>query len=105
MSKNKITAETLRTKKLTMSTLKSFINNVDELFLQIKSSFSGMTDCVERVESNFCIVSKADAIGHGGVWCVGDSRDRLNFVENETMFGIEVYNCCGTGILWTKKIA
>jgi hypothetical protein len=104
MSK-KTTADALRTKKITMSTLKSFIKNVDEIFVQTKSSFNGMTDCVEKVEAKLTKVSKEHAIGHEGVWCVGESRDRFNFVENDTMFGIEVYNCCGTGILWTKKVA
>jgi hypothetical protein len=93
----------LKTKKITLSTLKSFINKSSELFVEVKSSFDGMEDGVRKVADNFSKVSKEDAIGHNGVWCVGGSRNYFTFVENDNYFGIEVYNCCGSGILWTKK--
>ena len=96
-------ATELKTKKITMATLKSFINKSTELFVEELSSFNGMTDCVESVKSKIQKVSKENAIGHQGVWCVGSSRDYFTFVENENYFGIEVSNSCGCGILWAKK--
>ena len=96
-------AEDLRDKKITMATLKSFIRKSPVLYAEVKSSFSGMTDCVEPVNSGLVEVSKENAIGHSGVWCVGSSRDYLKLVETETHFGIQVSNCCGCGILWTNK--
>jgi hypothetical protein len=95
---------TLATKKITLSTLKSFIKNSTELFVEVKSSFDGMTDCVEmNFNKMFISVSKEKAIGHDGVYCVGSSRDYFKYVENENYFGIEVSNCCGSSILWTNK--
>jgi hypothetical protein len=93
----------LKKQKITMATLKSFIKNNDNLFVQGISSFSGMTDMVERNKTELIPVSKENAIGHSGVYCVGQSRDYFKFKENEKYFGIEVYNCCGCGILWTTK--
>ena len=93
----------LKTKKITLATLKAFIKKSSELFIEVKSDFNGMTDCVEIVKIGIKKVSKEKAIGHDGVWCVGSSRDYFKFVENENYFGIEVSNCCGHGILWTKN--
>ena len=93
----------LKTQKITMATLKSFIKNNDNLFVEGISSFSGMTDCVEMNRTELIPVSKDKAIGHSGVYCVGHSRDYFRFQENEKYFGIEVYNSCGCGILWTTK--
>jgi hypothetical protein len=96
-------ASELSSKKITIATLKSFIKKSDKLFVEVKQKFSGMTDCVEVIQDSEMIsVSKDDAIGHGGVWCVGGGRDYLSFVQKDSMFGIKVSNCCGYGILWTK---
>lgn len=95
--------EILKSKKITLATLKSFINKSSNLFIEIESDFNGMTDAVEKVEKNFRSVSKNEAIGFNGVWCVGGSRNSFKFVENTEYFGIEVYNCCGCRILWTNK--
>ena len=97
-----MTTQELKGKKITMATLKSFIKKSKSLYVEIQSSFDGMTDCVQSVKSNLREIKKEDAIGHGGVWCVGGSRNYFTFVEKGNMFGIEVYNCCGSGILWTK---
>lgn len=96
-------ATELKNKKITMTTLKSFINKCSVLFVEEHSSFDGMTDCIESRNTGMKQVKKEDAIGHGGVWCVGSSRDYFTFKENDQFFGIEVYNCCGSGTLWTKK--
>ncbi len=97
-------ASELASKKITMGTLKSFIKKSNELFVEVKQSFCGMSDCVEVIENpEIVLVSKENAIGHSGVWCVGGGRDYLSFIEREKMFGIKVSNSCGYGILWTNK--
>jgi phosphoserine aminotransferase len=94
----------LKNKKITLATLKSFVKKAPKLYVETLSSFSGMTDSVETFhETKLVEVSKDRALGIHGVWTVGGSRDYFKFVENETMFGIEVYNSCGCGILWTVK--
>lgn len=98
-----MTAQELSNKKITMSTLKSFIKKSDELFVEELNHFSGMDDMVVESQRNLQKVEKENAIGHKGVYCVGGSRNYFSFVENDSMFGIEVYNCCGCAILWTKK--
>ncbi len=104
LKQNIMQASELKTKKITMSTLKSFINKSVNLFVQEISSFDGMTDCVQSSSNRGLIkIDKQNAIGHNGVWCVGQSRDRFEYKETETHYGIEVYNCCGSGILWTNK--
>jgi len=96
-------ASELSNKKITMATLKSFINKSNELFVEVKQSFCGMSDCVEVIENpEMILVSKDKAIGHSGVWCVGGGRDYLSFVQKDSMYGIKVSNACGYGILWTK---
>lgn len=99
-----MTLEQLRTKKITAATVKSFINKAEVLFVESISSFSGMSDCVEQnTDRKLVEVPKDKAIGHSGVWMVGSSRDYFTFKETETHYGIEVYNSCGCGVLWTKK--
>ena len=94
----------LANKKITMATLKSFIKKSNNLFVEELSSFDGMIDGISMNHDRRLIeVSKEKAIGHDGVWCVGQSRDYMKYVETTTMIGIEVYNCCGCGILWTNK--
>lgn len=98
--------ETLKTKKITLATLKAFIKNSSELFAEEKASFDGMVDCVmPNKDSKLVPVSKEDALGHKGVYLVGSSRDYFTFVENDNYYGIEVSNSCGYGILWTPKKA
>lgn len=99
-----MTADILRTKKITAATLKSFIKNAEVLFVEPIYAFSGMTDGVEMCDDRKLVeISKDKAIGHGGVYMVGSSRDYFGFKETETLYGIEVYNSCGCGVLWTKK--
>jgi hypothetical protein len=97
-------ASELKSKKITLATLKLFIKKANNLFVEEKSNFNGMTDCVESFKNTKMVeVSKEDAIGHNGVWCVGGSRNYFTFEENDNYFGIEVSNCCGHSILWTSK--
>ena len=90
--------------KTTMATIKSFINkNSDNLFVKEISSFYGMTDCVESVEDDFSAVTKENALGIKGCYVVGSSRDYIRPFENDQFIGFKISNCCGSGIIATKK--
>jgi len=94
----------LKNKKITTATLKSFIKKANQLYVEHVSAFSGMSDCVEFHSDRVMIeVSKENAIGFGGVYCVGHSRDYFKYMENDKFYGIKVFNSCGSGILWTAK--
>ena len=87
-----------------MATVKSFINkNSNDLFVKVKSSFDGMTDCVQDIKDDFKKTSKEDTLGHNGVYIVGSSRDYITCFENENYKGFEIYNSCGCGIIAIKK--
>lgn len=108
--------KTLTTKKITLATVKSFINkNRANLFINVKSSFDGMTDGIESLHAGF-VPAKADGTkainptdygnntqGIEGVWFVGDSRDYFTAFENETLIGYEVTNSCGRFIVAIAK--
>jgi hypothetical protein len=98
-----MTVNELKNKKITMATLKSFIRKSENLFIENRSSFDGMTDCVVDLKSELIPIAKEKAIGFNGVYCVGSGRDSFKFVETETHFGIRVSNCCGCSYLYTKK--
>jgi hypothetical protein len=101
--------------KITLATFKKFIKqNYTDLLINVKSSFDGSTDCVERLHDGFKkattdkTVSKNTSyhdatLGINGVWLVRGSRDFFNSFENETLKGIEVSNCCGTFIVAITK--
>ena len=98
-------------KKITLSTVKSFIRkNSDSLLINIESHFDGMQDCVALVNSGFKQATKdarewnqGNTLGIAGAWFVGSSRDYFKAFETETMQGIEVSNCCGSFILAIQK--
>lgn len=97
-------------KKFTRASLKKFIrDNKDSLYICVKSSFSGMTDCVEQVDNGYVDVVPGDidftdvhTFGIPGLYLVGSSRDRFR-VEDDG--GITISNCCGHCTLHTKKEA
>ena len=98
------------TKKITLASLKSFSKrNVGNLYSKEKSSFNGMTDCVESTKGKWTkseILTVSDNYyksGIKGIYTVGSSRDYFRIYEDAEYFGIEVYNCCGTTILAIKK--
>ena len=104
--------ETLKqTKKITLSTLKSFAKrNKDKIYSKCKSSFNGMTDGVESVNGKWekSTITEPNErqyykTGISGIYTVGSSRDYFTIYEDATMFGIEVYNSCGTTILAIEK--
>lgn len=96
-------------KKITRATVKSFINkNSSNLFLNVKSSFDGMTDGCERHNGGFQEAKKTtehqdNTLGVAGAWFVGDSRDYFTSFSNEIFEGVEVSNSCGHFILAVKK--
>ena len=90
--------------KTTIATVKAFARkNADNLFVKTLSSFDGMTDTVEQVTDNFSKIKIENAFGIDGVYLVGSSRDYITHFENDNYIGFEVYNCCGSGIIATKK--
>lgn len=99
----------MKPKKITKATVKSFIKkNLDKIYINEKSRFDGMTDCVESRNSGFLKPSSAEYchennMGLTGVWFVGSSRDYFQPYEDETFKGIRVSNCCGSWIVATKK--
>lgn len=97
-------------KKFTLATVKSFIrNNRPDLYIQVKSSFDGMTDMVESVAGGF-VPAKEDkdhtdcTLGIKGAWFVGDSRDYFSYYKEDTWEGIKVSNSCGSFILAVNSI-
>lgn len=105
-SKNKKYMNTT-TKKITRTTIKNFVAREaknQNLYINIKSSFSGMTDCVEDVRTGF---TKAVSINHSeqynlgfnGIWLVGSNRDYFQPYSDENYIGYEISNCCGSFII------
>ena len=93
----------MKNKKITMATLKSFVRKSEQLFVSTENSFDGMVDCVmPNTDRGIYPVSKENAIGINGVWCVGSSRDSFEYCEEGEYFGIRVFNCCGSAMLLTK---
>jgi hypothetical protein len=91
------------TTKITKATFKSFVNkNRARLFIRCKSSFDGMTDCVEQVRNpkfrpaQPSELASENTLGINGVWLVGQSRDYFQEIAENGMKGIHVYNCCGS---------
>jgi hypothetical protein len=96
-------------KKITLATFKSFIRkNADALFVNEKSSFDGMVDCVTACEGGFAPAEALDkfeshTLGLRGLWLVGGSRDYFKAYEDDKFVGIEVCNCCGRSIVAVAK--
>jgi len=95
-------------KKITMATVKSFIRKSgDNLYVNIKTEFSGMSDGCEQNHKGFYKAVKStfhkQDLGVSGAWIVGSSRDYFQKYEDETFTGIKVSNCCGRFILAVKK--
>ena len=95
--------------KITKSTVKSFIRkNFDNLYINVKSKFDGMTDCCEQQHDGFIKATNGGefpehTLGVDGAWFVGHSRDYFDAYDSEAYTGIRVYNCCGSFILAVKK--
>jgi len=90
-------------KKVTRATFESFINkNRENLTICNKSSFSGMTDGIERNPDASFLMARTTGrdlnhtLGIQGIWLVGQSRDWFEKFETEEMIGFSVSNCCGS---------
>jgi len=100
----------MNNKKITLATLKSFVNkNKGKLFINIKSSFDGMTDGCERRHEGFnvakpeTVFTYEHTLGIHGLWLVGSSRDYFTPYEDEDITGIDISNCCGRSIIGILK--
>jgi hypothetical protein len=101
----------MTTKKITLATVKSFIKkNSDNLFINIRSKFDGMTDGIQQIGNEFTktqkdenLYSQNNTLGIKGAWFVGSSNDFFTSFEDDKFIGIEVYNCCGKFILAISK--
>ena len=98
-----------KAKKITKATFKSFIRkNIDNLYLNVQSSFSGMTDMVETLDNGLKKVEITErhiknTCGINGIWLVGSSRDYFNSYQTDTHVGIEYFNSCGGGVIAIAK--
>lgn len=100
-------------KKVTLATIKKFILKSNNLHIKNISSFSGMTDMVEFLDSpsfkpavfetNFNNHNNDNQLGIKGAWFVFNSRDSFREYDDGEFIGYEVYNCCGSFILATPK--
>lgn len=98
-------------KKITLRSLKKLAKQ-ENLFLNVKSAFSGMTDMCEYKNDGFQNVIYNDTkkgtylndvtLGIEGVWSLSGSQLYESY-EDESYVGIEVYNSCGTFILAQKR--
>ena len=98
----------MKTKKITLATVRSFIrNNADNLFINITSSFDGMYDCCMPEHNGFQKTEYSsdnlyNTMGVKGAWFVFGSRDYFTVYNENGYSGIEVSNCCGHFILATR---
>jgi len=98
-------------KKITRATFKSFITkNMDNLVIDVRSSFDGMIDGLnwnkdhsfKKVEATTDHASHT--LGVKGVWLVGNSRDYFQAYNDGEFSGIAVSNCCGYFTIVTPKL-
>ena len=91
--------------KITLATLKKFVReNKGEIFINVKSSFDGMTDCVESLYEGFSLAKETTdhiehTLGISGAWLVGSSRDYFSIYNDGELTGITVSNSCGSFVL------
>lgn len=96
-------------KKITLSTVKSFIKkNSDNIYINIRSEFNGMIDGLSFYNNGFVKAKKESqdksyTLGISGAYFVGNSRDYFSKFEDDNFEGIQVINSCGKFILAVKK--
>jgi hypothetical protein len=97
-------------KKITRSTIKSFINREiknGNLYINNKSTFDGMVDGVMPLKGGFTKVEPCPrhdnvqryTLGIKGAWFVGQGRDHFTPWADDNFIGYEIYNSCGQFIL------
>lgn len=100
------------TKRITLATVKSFIKkNEGKLFVNPKSHFDGMVDCVMPNEnSGFkpaqpSYTPRENNFNMQGVWFVFGGGDSYTPYDDGKFQGFDVYNCCGNFIIAVEKHA
>ena len=97
-------------KKITLATIKSFIRkNKDNLYLQQRTRFDGMVDCVLPVKDvsinkiNPLVIDFNESYTYGikNAWFVGSSRDYFTPYKIDNFTGYEVWNCVGSFFILT----
>lgn len=92
-------------KKITLATIKSFINKTNDLYISTRSTFDGMQDCVtstgkkEFVKAERTERFMENTCGIVGAWFVKGSRDYFVEYNDGKFAGFEVHNCCGKFIV------
>lgn len=98
---------TTKAKRLTRTQLYKFVReNYGKLYMEVTSSFDGMTDCVQSCEGGFHKVRHtpwSDRQMGIGAWCVLGGRDYIRPFDNGTMVGYSVSNCCGSFTVAVRK--
>jgi len=101
-----------KVKKITLATFKGFVNrNRENLMIRCESSFSGMSDMVERNDNASFTkavpcgrMPEKNTLGVRGIWLVArNSRDYFYTFESATMVGISVINACGSFVVAVNK--
>lgn len=95
--------------KTTKSTIKSFIRkNINDLFINVKSSYDGMIDGCSCYNDGFtkAVIDNANernTLGIAGAWFVNSSRDYFQVYNENGFTGYSVSNCCGHFIIAIKN--
>lgn len=102
----------METSKITLRTLKTFINkNRENLYIDCKSSFDGMVDCVMPCETRGFTPAEPteteamrdNSLGIRGAWFVFQGRDYFTAYDDGNFAGYEISNSCGSFILAVPK--
>lgn len=97
------------TKRITLATIKSFIKKNDgKIWINVKSSFDGMTDGVEQLHGGFNPAKDSGdyyehTLGIKGAWLVGQSRDYFSQYDDGVFTGYDASNSCGHFIIAVKN--
>ena len=90
------------TKKITLTTLKSFVaKNRADLQLLVSSTFDSMADGVRPTKAAAfepvvaTTYDQRTTLGINGIWLVGGSRNWFQAFNSATHTGFTVTNCCG----------
>lgn len=98
----------LTKKKITLSTLKSFLKrNKNDLHLKIHSRFNGMIDGLEHFKDDFEPAEETEyntyyTLGIKGLYVI-PGRSYFNVFRDKNYIGITVWNSCGKQTIVTKK--
>lgn len=99
------------TKKITRSTIKSFIkNNFDNLYIATLSRFNGMIDCVDQCNDqtfNKVELDKRERFNDSSLTIKNayfvKGRDYFTKFNKNGFVGYEIWNCVGCFILAIKE--